>query len=125
MKNAMKTIMAAGMLAAAPMPLLAQDAAAADDNLVGVTCADFNVAAQLAVAEEGATEDRVELAQTARDEIVLGLTWMHGYLYAYRRDAMPALSQDWLRSSAEMLAERCAAAPNPAAVRIIDLADVQ
>ncbi|MEO1043812.1 MAG: hypothetical protein AAFX04_00050 [Pseudomonadota bacterium] len=122
MRRMMDMVLAAGLMTVAA-PLAAQQDAATDPNaaLVNLTCADFNTAARIAVVEEDASPERIELAEAAQDDIAYALTWMHGYFYAYKREKMPQLNQAWLKETAEALARKCGSVENPQDIKIIDL----
>jgi hypothetical protein len=89
----------------------------ANENLMRLTCADF-----LSTAEVAMSQPADEAALAAQDEMVTGLTWLHGYLYAARAGKIDVLSQNWMKATAKQVHETCAKAGNPAETSLFEVA---
>lgn len=89
----------------------------ANENLMRLTCADY-----LGTAEVAMTQPADEAALAAQDELVSGLTWLHGYLYAAREGKIDVLSQEWMMATAKQVQETCAKADKPAETSLFEVA---
>jgi hypothetical protein len=90
---------------------------AATDPLTQLTCADF-----LATAKIAATQPADDAALAAQDELVNGLTWVHGYLYAKNGGKYDVLNQEWIQATAKRVYDNCAASKDPKTTNLFDVA---
>jgi cytoskeletal protein RodZ len=95
----------------------AAPAVAATDPLMLLSCADF-----LATAKIAATQPADDAALAAQDELVNGLTWVHGYMFAKNDGKYDVLSQKWLEVTAKRVFDNCAAAKDPKTTNLFDVA---
>jgi hypothetical protein len=95
----------------------AAPAVAATDPLTQLTCADF-----LATAKIAATQPVDDAALAAQDELVNGLTWVHGYLFAKNGGKYDVLNQQWIQATAKRVFDNCAAAKDPKTTNLFDVA---
>lgn len=92
-------------------------AVASNDDLMKLTCADF-----LATAKIATTVPADDAALAAQDELVNGMIWVHGYMFASNGGRFDALSQDWIKATAKRVFDRCAAAKDPRQTNLFEVA---
>lgn len=92
-------------------------AVAPTDPLMQLSCADF-----LATAKIASTQPADDAALAAQDELVNGLTWVHGYMFAKNDGKYDVLSQKWIEVTAKRVFDNCAAAKDPKTTNLFDVA---
>jgi len=92
-------------------------AVAPTDPLMLLSCADF-----LATAKIASTQPADDAALAAQDELVNGLTWVHGYMFAKNNGKYDVLSQKWIEVTAKRVFDNCAAAKDPKTTNLFDVA---
>jgi hypothetical protein len=111
------------MLFAVAASAIAQDNANTSDlvDVQSATCAQFSKAQTYAKPPENATEQQLEFAVLAQDDLLLAITWLNGYLTA--RDGAKgnhAFTNDWITNHMRKLNAVCKA--NPGSMRLTDAA---
>jgi hypothetical protein len=99
MKTKFIVLMASTMLFAAAAAPAAQNGTDEPDlvDVQSATCAQFIKAQSYARPPEDATEQQLEFAVLAQDDLLLAMTWVNGYLSA--RDGASgkhAFTKDWI-----------------------------
>jgi hypothetical protein len=92
-------------------------AVAPTDPLMLLSCADF-----LATAKIASTQPADDAALAAQDELVNGLTWVHGYMFAKNDGKYDVLSQKWIEVTAKRVFDNCSAAKDPKTTNLFDVA---
>lgn len=87
------------------------------DPLMLLSCADF-----LATAKIASTQPADDAALAAQDELVNGLTWVHGYMFAKNNGKYDVLNQQWIEVNAKRVYDNCAAAKDPKTTNLFDVA---
>jgi hypothetical protein len=90
---------------------------AANDPLTSVTCADF-----LDTAKVASVQPADDAALAAQDELVNGLTWLHGYTYAKTDGKVEPLTQEWMATTAKSVFDACSKVEKPAETSLSELA---
>lgn len=89
-----------------------------EPDLLDTNCTQFT--RMLRNAQPGTTPEEKVVANSAQEELIVTMFWVHGYVSG-RAGTPPALNRTWLTENTRKLADKCSAS-GAGKMRIIDAA---